>query len=430
MVAYANLTSSAGPLVGFVSEPNGRGTFGIVWSCLAVLFLNTWTVIHVNIPSPDFKGWRGYLHKSKWLFIIVLVPDGIVATAFSQWRSARRSVEAMQKHAPWWTILHGFYAEMGGYKVRDDSDGRQYIFRATQLAWLSEAKLITVPMVSEEDINDRSKLSHVAKALACAQSAWFLIQTLARVVQHLPLTTLEVATVPFIGCTWLTYFFWWQKPMDLETSTTIHVPRLLPSDLCNLARNTCFFNKGASWYRPVVKETHSSGWDFYWWEKPMNLRTFSVTHVNHHLPKELYTLVQNSAAEARVAHWYRTAVNETQASDWDYVDDIVIFLAGWFFNGLHLVAWNNTFPTPAESLLWKISVCGMLGYVAIWVPVAGLFAWLPSGSLLRGLPLWGITLAYSITRLYLVVEVFIGLRALPPAVFLTVEWSSYIPHIF
>ncbi len=36
-----NITTFAEDKLGFVPEPDGRGTFGIVWSSLAVLFLNT-----------------------------------------------------------------------------------------------------------------------------------------------------------------------------------------------------------------------------------------------------------------------------------------------------------------------------------------------------------------------------------------------------
>ena len=414
---------------GFVSEPDGRGTLNIVWSCLSVLLLNTWTVLHINIPSSEWKAWRIYLHKFKWSFIALLIPEGMIGIAYSQWRHAKISINQMKKHAPQWTIVHGFYAEMGGFKVQDENSGQRYTFRATQLAWLAEADLITIPEISQKDIKDRSKTSRLAKLLACAQSAWFLLSTLARIVQSLPLTTLEIATLPFIGCTWLIYFFWWHKPMDLETSTTIHVPHLLPRDLQKLTEATCFSEKRGSWYRPAVKEKHQAGWDFYWFEKSMDLRHFKIENTNHLIPDELHNMVKHSTAETRVAHWYRPAVNEFQACEWDNANDVALIIGGWFFNGLHLIAWNNQFPSIAESLLWKISVCLMLGYIAFSMPLAAVFSWLPEGSPTKDLPLWGIVVCYAITRLYLIVEVFVGFRACPPAVYQTVEWSQFIPKI-
>jgi hypothetical protein len=63
---YAEAISTKEGLVhGFVQDPNGRGTFTILLSCLAVLFLNTWTVLHLNIP-PHRSQYRNLMHKGKW----------------------------------------------------------------------------------------------------------------------------------------------------------------------------------------------------------------------------------------------------------------------------------------------------------------------------------------------------------------------------
>ena len=428
MVAYSNISFDA-HLVGYVEEPNGRGTFTIIWSCLAVLLLNTWTVLHLNIPAPKWRAWRIYMHKAKWAFVALLIPEGIMAIAFNQRRNAKNSIEPMKKYAPGWTLCHGLYAEMGGFKVLDESNEILYTFRVPQLLWLAENGIIEIPPITRKEIKDRSKASRVAKILACAQSAWFLLTFLARVAEHLPVTTFEVATVPFIGITWVTYYFWWEKPVDMETYTTIQVPSLPTDDLCRLAQATCFYKSPGSWYRPALKETSNTGWDFYWFEKSMDLKHLSIVRSNHLLPLELHELVRGTYAEARVCSWFLPAINEFQAAEWNNINDIVLVLAGWFFNGLHLVAWRNRFPTETESLLWKISVCLMLGYIAMSMPAAVLLAWLPPGSFAKDLPIWCITVCYAFTRFYLIVEVFIGLRAVPPAAFKSVDWSQYIPSI-
>ena len=36
---------------------------------------------------------------------------------------------------------------------------------------------------------------------------------------------------------------------------------------------------------------------------------------------------------------------------------------------------------------------------------------------------------YIIVRAYMIVEVFLSLRALPPSAFQSVQWSSLIPHV-
>lgn len=71
----------------------------------------------------------------------------------------------------------------------------------------------------------------------------------------------------------------------------------------------------------------------------------------------------------------------------------------------------------------------MLGYIAFSMPIAVLLSWLPPGSVFKDLPLWIIIPCYAFTRFYLMAEVFVGLRAVPPEVFKSVDWTRYIPSI-
>ena len=307
MLTNANATSSHAHLVsGLVQEPDGRGTLSIIWSCLAVLLLNTWTVLHLNVSPPSWGPWRRYIHKTKWWIICLVCPDGLAVSSYEQWRNARKSVKLMQNLYPWWTKTHGFYAEMGGYRIEEDTDDRQqYIFRVNELAWLTKNAVITLPQVPKEELSDRSNSDWVAKAIAFGQSIWFMFQICARVDDDLPLTTLELATVAFIGCTGLMYFFWWHKPMDLETYTIVPVPRFTTSQLCRLARATCFVvDSGSQWYRPPPKEAHDHGWDWFWFEKPMKLKRLEVINKGHKVPKDLRAVVRtNFTAQARVVDW-------------------------------------------------------------------------------------------------------------------------------
>ncbi|KAK4210886.1 hypothetical protein QBC37DRAFT_428052 [Rhypophila decipiens] len=37
---------------GFVDDANLRSTMDVVWSCLSIIFLSTWSVLHMTLP-PD-----------------------------------------------------------------------------------------------------------------------------------------------------------------------------------------------------------------------------------------------------------------------------------------------------------------------------------------------------------------------------------------
>lgn len=434
MLSNENATASTAHLVtGLVQDPDGRGTLNIVWSCLAVLLLNTWTVLHLNI-SPYRGWWRRCLHKVKWWIVCLICPDGLAVSSFEQWRSARESVTRMRKLYPWWTKTHGFYAEMGGFRVKVDSsagDSQQYIFRVKELAWLKDNNIVDLPETTSRELSDRSKADWVAKSIAFAQSVWFMFQVLARVSHGLPITTLELATVAFISCTALMYFFWWDKPMDLETFTTVAVPELKTAQLCRLANATCFdVDKKSHWYRPPPKEGHDYGWDWFWFEKPMRLQSLSVINKGDQVPLELRAAVRNNfSAQARVVDWYMPAVNESHSSEWGMLSHLTVFLIGATFNGIHCAAWFFTFPTHIEALLWRLAVCTMLAVITLWVPGSALIAWLDDRSRLKSMPYWLATFCYFLARMYLLVEVLVGMRALEPKVYKTVDWTKYWPHI-
>ncbi|KAL2061799.1 hypothetical protein VTL71DRAFT_7177 [Oculimacula yallundae] len=430
MIDHPDAIASHQHLVsGFVREPDGRGTLNILLSCLTVLLLNTWTVLHLNIP-PHTSPWRNYLHKVKWWIVALICPDGLAVSSCEQWRNARRSVKALKKTYPWWTVTHGFYAEMGGYRVVSALTHEQmYIFRVKELIWLTERGYLLIPEISLDELHDKSNADWLAKGIALTQSTWFMLQICARVNLHLPISTLELATVAFIGCTGLMYFFWWHKPMDIQTFTPIPDPGLTSIQLCDLAESICLLHEVSEWYRPPPKEAHDQGWDWFWFEKPMILKRLQVISSGDKVPADLRAVVaKNFTAHARITSWYMPAVNESHSSEWGPYDHMCVFLVGTVFNGIHCAAWKFTFPTATEALLWKICTCIMLGVIYLWVPISGLTYCLPNRGWAKSLPYWIATLLYFLARMYLLVEVFFGMRSLEPAMFLTVEWTEYIPH--
>lgn len=84
-----NSTTSIELETPFVSEPRGRGTIGLVFSCVITLTLCVWTAIHMNIvPRPSVR--RALLYKGAFLLLGIFVPETMLATAFSEWREASK----------------------------------------------------------------------------------------------------------------------------------------------------------------------------------------------------------------------------------------------------------------------------------------------------------------------------------------------------
>lgn len=134
------------------------------------------------------------------------------------------------------------------------------------------------------------------------------------------------------------------------------------------------------------------------------------------------------------------------------------------YGGVHLAAWNWTFPTAVERLLWKVSSLIISGMTpAIIAVVANSFVLdfvvrsiascirrvrkrnanenegreMSTGDSLMPDPIVfmlmasmvALVIACVVARLYIIVESFISLRLVPIGVYWTPFWLQMIPHV-
>lgn len=101
---------------------------------------------------------------------------------------------------------------MGGFHQFDGNKPLVYLLPRDIVSLISDGLLIPP---SEEEINDRSKADSFSKLVVLVQTLWFVMQCIARHIEHLPITELEVAalayTVPILGI----YICWWNKPLGV-----------------------------------------------------------------------------------------------------------------------------------------------------------------------------------------------------------------------
>lgn len=108
------------------------------------------------------------------------------------------------------------------------------------------------------------------------------------------------------------------------------------------------------------------------------------------------------------------------------------------YGGIHLAAWNFQFASTTESLLWKIGCIDIMAtFLAMRVVEGTRNSLSPSIWSGRGMifavftcvSLYVISLLFFLSRLYLLVESFIGLRHVPIGVYATLPWVQNIPHL-
>lgn len=115
---------------------------------------------------------------------------------------------------------------------------------------------------------------------------------------------------------------------------------------------------------------------------------------------------------------------------------VFVILIQAAYGGIHMTAWHFAFPSPVERWLW----CSVSIYIASFTPLFHLliqsYDRIVDGSKYETLfvPLYIIYMVVSFllsfcARIYIVIEAFIALRAVPVGVYEAIPWANYIPHI-
>ena len=222
---------------GFEPEPRGRGTWGLLFSCMATFGFCVWTVIHPNILFGVTRNRQRLGHKAVLMVMSIIFPEFIVVAAFGEW------CDALKLHKEWKRLVPqhpnhlgmqgAFFIVMGGFVF--DIDATEDI-TASNASPPGRTKATLTPAgfleyLREERINkntfdkaailDKSKTSNIAKLLSGSQALWLFMSCFVRWSASLPLSLLEIHVLIQVACTFFVVFFWWSKPRDVNEPLTI-----------------------------------------------------------------------------------------------------------------------------------------------------------------------------------------------------------------
>ena len=76
----------------WVPDPDNRGTWSLLYSCVFTLVLCVWTAIHLNVPSYHESKTSQWLRKLKWVLLAIIAPELGVYTAFEQHIQAKELI--------------------------------------------------------------------------------------------------------------------------------------------------------------------------------------------------------------------------------------------------------------------------------------------------------------------------------------------------
>lgn len=150
-------------------------------------------------------------------------------------------------------MVHGHFLEMGGFTLV--SDRIDELEEPEQPGWLSTTAdwdpyteyvrqkercqlgtltmerfkelvgdpRVVFPAITPAQIEDRSKGDGLSKLLAILQTSWFILQCIARGLQGLALTELELVTLAMASLNAITFAFWWSKPLSVLEPVYVYV---------------------------------------------------------------------------------------------------------------------------------------------------------------------------------------------------------------
>jgi len=81
--------------------------------------------------------------------------------------------------------------------------------------------------VAEDDVKDKSKGDALSKLIFVLQTSWFIVHCIARRVQGLSFTQLELTTLALASMNGITIVLWWDKPLGAEAPVRVYLKRKL-----------------------------------------------------------------------------------------------------------------------------------------------------------------------------------------------------------
>lgn len=384
-------------------------------------------------------------------------PEFILQLAVGQWISARRSKKQFNAsgHVKW-TMRHAFFADMGGFVLKT-RDWVPFPINAKQLHYLVERNYLPYPAITRAEIKDRNKVDGLLRTITVLQTAWFLLNCLARAGQHIAVTTLELTTVGFVFCTMGTFLCWAHKPADVQVPITLytHEETSLRQMLLDAGKDA----DGSYNDTPLDFITRGEWSWSRWWTLIINV--MKVCNIRIQPKPRPITRIPND--------------------NWPELPSSSVFIIGFVdmcYAAIYLAGWNFKFATKIERLLWRVSTTTILGIVVAYM-IVELYAfhlvpslpdsirsafklrssptqlsasqrqdasrvrrvadWLRNSTLNKdpqlyiplkaSIPITVAGIVYFIARAYILLECFVALRSLPSSAYESVNWSMFIPHV-
>jgi hypothetical protein len=332
--------------------------------------------------------------------------------------------------------------------------------------------------ITEKEIQDRSRGDVLSKGLVIVQTGWFVFQCIARSVEHLPITELELVTLAFATLNFVTYGLWWDKPLSVQCPYRVirKGERILQShaegegdDPGEEERQGEYqgtvLGRSKNIIRDIGKTMGTVAWavpTIFIYRTTAAIRKLSMSNINSHSILAIFrgtvACVREKGIWGAIGHgaWlaydnslgkigYMGRGNDDIATG---AESVPMFYSGklaynmerhatliastiaTLFGAIHCIAWSFEFGSHTEKWLWCLSSLAITSIPLIFFIGFRFDTHLEEGVRYLSFPfilLGGIL--YVLARILSLLLPFVSLRSLPPEAYQTVRWTTFIPHI-
>lgn len=422
---------SSSSLVGFQPSSKGRSTMDIVYACVTTMVICTISAVHIDLPfntshrlefgeklfTIDF--WLEMARKVVIWSIALLMPEVAVFWASKDYFGALKDQAYMKTKFDSWTFKHSMFAIMKGFALRvdesrnrpsyqdrgdpDDSKRRNFKdlmvavtrrFRFSEDGYkevdsgrrlLGRGAVLNDKICEQlgHEISDKSKADVLTKLISIVQITRFLLETIARAANALPISPLEYFTCAQVFCALLMYIFWFDKPHGVQEKIRLETHRRTRS---RSARNGPARSASRIPNTTVVKQ----------WKGMLPFAS----------PNALFFLIISLIA--------------------DYSVYPATTYAAIMIGASVLASWNQPFPNVHLRALWKA-----LSVISFIMPIATTAClWLCGrviSSRYEDTCFFVVAAVHCSIRLAVIFLIFYSFRSLPSGVYETESWLDFVP---
>lgn len=290
---------------------------------------------------------------------------------------------------------------------------------------VSVSVLCTLAEITPERIQDKSKGDALSKGFVILQTCWFILQCLARAVESLPSTELEVVTVALAAVNIFTHFCWLHKPLN------VHYP--IPVDEQSSG------GVGSVVVESLVTGDASQPYPFYSANFPFGEHGLWMFFIN--TVETICSYVQ--VASSPLADYIRDIIDMgfgkgIRGTKRVHNGNFRLYsgetLVATAFGAIHFIAWSFEFPSCYQQTAWRVASVAMTCAPVLIVFVTAFNYWLSFSYPRLAEATFAISLSiicplYGLGRFVLLALACTSLRSLPPGAYETVKWTTFIPHI-